>query len=139
MLYFRRADGQSDWQDMREVRSVDLISRFQSTKIPFEVLAQRFEVSPPSDVRVMAGEKQVTLRWKADDNEFIDSYAIIRQNGLMGDWKEEKGTRYVVRQDPGSDKRPLQERSGTAKRPVHREDVTGDQANCAAAKLSQPV
>jgi hypothetical protein len=120
MLHFRRADGQSEWQDMREVQSVDLISRLQFTKIPFEVRAQRFEMSPPSDVQVTAGEKQVTLRWEADDNEFIDSYAITRQNGSMEDWKETpplgkgqppyspfvKGdiggfsSRYVLRQDP---------------------------------------
>jgi hypothetical protein len=84
-------DGQSEWQDMREVRSVDLISRLQFTKIPFEVRAQRFEMSPPSDVRVIAGEKQVTLRWKADDNEFIESHVITRQNGSAEDWMLDTG------------------------------------------------
>jgi hypothetical protein len=88
MLYFRRADDESEWQDMREVRSVDLISGSLITRIPFQVRALRFEMSPPSDVQVIPGEKLVTLRWRADDNEFIESYAIIRQNGSAEDWKE---------------------------------------------------
>ena len=81
MLYFRRDDGQSDWQNMREVQSVKLTSQLQSTKIPFEVKAERFEMSPPADVEVVAGEKQVLLRWKADDNKFISGYTITR-NGF---------------------------------------------------------
>jgi hypothetical protein len=31
-------------------------------------------------VQVVAGEKQVLLRWKADDNPFIDGYTIDRQD-----------------------------------------------------------
>jgi PKD repeat protein len=123
-------DSQSEWQDMREVRFVDLVSRSRITEFPFEVRAQRFRMSPPSDVQVTAGENQVTLRWKADHNEFIESYLIDRQNGSAEDWKEsptlEKGqppyssfeneqasyspfvkgdqggfsSRYVLRQDP---------------------------------------
>ena len=80
MLYFRRDDGQSDWQDMREVQSVKLTSHLQSTKIPFEVRAERFEMSPPADVEVVAGEKQVQIRWAAGDNPFIDGYTIDRQD-----------------------------------------------------------
>jgi hypothetical protein len=90
MLYFRRTDltpslsasGESElsWQDMREVQSVDLISRSRITEIPFEIRAEQFEMSPPSDVQVIAGEKQVLLRWKADDNPFIDGYTIDRQD-----------------------------------------------------------
>jgi len=85
MLYFRRGDGQSDWQDMREVQSVDLISHERITEIPFEVRAQRFEMSPLSDVQVVAGEKQVLLRWGSGvaqsrhDNEFISGYTITRK------------------------------------------------------------
>jgi len=107
MLYFRRVaqaslpvdDSQSDWQDMREVQSVDLTSRFQFTKIPFEVRAERFEMSPPSDVQAIPGEKQVTLRWRADGNEFIESYAITRQSSSAEDWREGEGTRCILRQD----------------------------------------
>ena len=84
MLYFRRDDvaagfNPAKWQNMREVQSVKLTSRFQSTKIPFEVRAQRFEMSQLSDVQVLAGEKQVLLRWRADDNDFISGYTITRQ------------------------------------------------------------
>jgi len=81
MLYFRRDDGQADWQEMRKVQSVNLTSHLQSTKIPFEVRAERFEMAPPSDVEVVAGEKQVLLRWKVDDNKFISGYTITR-NGF---------------------------------------------------------
>ena len=79
MLYFRRDGGQANWQDMREVQSVKLTSRFQSTKIPFEVRAERFEMSPLSGVEVVAGEKQVTIKWAANDNPFIEGYTINRQ------------------------------------------------------------
>jgi len=78
MLYFRRDDGQSDWQDMREVQSVDLISHSRITEISFEVRAERFEMSPLSDLQVVAGEKQVTIKWAANDNTFIDGYVIER-------------------------------------------------------------
>jgi len=98
MLYFRRLDeelaGQSHaattthhsslithhYHDMREVQSVKLTSRFQSTKIPFEVRAERFAMAPPSDVQVIAGEKQVLLHWggNSHDNEFISGYTITR-------------------------------------------------------------
>ena len=92
MLYFRRDDvaagfnpanvaaefNPAKWQNMREVQSVKLTSHLQSTKIPFEVRAERFDMSPIADLQVVAGEKQVTLRWKADDSEFISGYTITR-------------------------------------------------------------
>jgi hypothetical protein len=97
MLYFRRADsgeGESNWQDMRKVQSVDLISHSRITKIPFEVRAQRFEMSPPSDVQVVAGEKQVVISWQANDNSFIDGYTIAKRmewkDGRMEGWKEKE-------------------------------------------------
>ena len=88
MLYFRRSDepfpplkrgAGGVWQDMREVQSVDLISRSRITEIPFEVRAERFEMAPLSDVEVVAGEKQVTIKWAANDNPFIEGYTINRQ------------------------------------------------------------
>ena len=99
MLYFRRADGQDEWQDMREIRSVDLVSSSRITEIPFEVRAQRFEMSPPSDVQAIAGEKQVILRWKSDDTGFIDSYMISRQEGSEESWREGQGTLCNIQQD----------------------------------------
>ena len=68
-----------EWQDMRQVRSVPLTSTERITQLTFEVRAERFAMSPPSDVQVVAGEKQVELRWKADDNPFIDGYTVTRQ------------------------------------------------------------
>jgi len=99
MFYFRRADGNSDWQDMRKVQSIHLASSSLVTKIPFEVRAQRFAMSPPSDVKVLAGEKQAILRWRADNNEFIAGYVITRQSGSAQDWKEGEGTHYVLQQN----------------------------------------
>jgi len=81
MLYFRRADGLSEWQNMREVQSVNLTSHSRITKIPFEVRAERFEMSPISDLQVVAGEKQVRIKWSANDNPFIAGYTITR-NGF---------------------------------------------------------
>ena len=58
-------------------------------------------MSPPSDVQVIAGENQVTLHWKADGNEFIDRYVIVRQIGSVEDWSAGEGARFVVEQIPG--------------------------------------
>jgi len=90
MLYFRQSDVAAEfnpatWQDMRKVQSVKLTSHLQSTKIPFEVRAERFEMSPISDVEVIAGTAQVLLRWGSGavqsrhDNPFISGYTITRQ------------------------------------------------------------
>ncbi|MBI1923309.1 T9SS type A sorting domain-containing protein [Candidatus Poribacteria bacterium] len=78
MLYFRRS-GETEWSDMRQTRSVELAADGRITKIAFEVRAERFSMSPPADVNAIAGEKQVTIRWKADDNPFIESYAVERR------------------------------------------------------------
>ena len=65
--------------DMRQVCSVELASSSIMMKYQFEIRAERFEMSPLSDLQVVAGENQVLLRWKADDNEFIEGYTITRQ------------------------------------------------------------
>jgi hypothetical protein len=96
MLYFRQNDNQSDWQDMRKVKSVRIGSQSLITKVSFEVRAQRFDMSPLTDVNVSAGEKQVTLRWRTDSNDFIDSYIITRQDGES--WKAGEGVSYVLKQ-----------------------------------------
>ncbi|MBI1923096.1 hypothetical protein HYR99_02485 [Candidatus Poribacteria bacterium] len=67
------------WLDMRQVQSMKLAATGRITEIPFEIRAERFAMSPPADVQAIAGEKQVELRWKADDNPFIDGYSIERQ------------------------------------------------------------
>ncbi|MBM3239117.1 T9SS type A sorting domain-containing protein [Candidatus Poribacteria bacterium] len=74
-----RVDKQSEWQDMRQVRSVKLNSGSLVAKLQFEIRAERFEMSPPSDVQVIAGERLVTLQWKAEDNPFIEGYVIERE------------------------------------------------------------
>jgi len=76
MLYFREIDSESDWKDMRKIQSVKLISRLQSTKIPFEVRAERFEMNPASDVQVIAGEAYVNIMWAFDNNPFIQGYIV---------------------------------------------------------------
>ena len=79
MLTFRRTDEpNTDWQDMRQIQSVELTSSGRITNIPFEVRAERFVIAPPADVKVVAGEKRVTIKWKANDNPFIDGYTIYR-------------------------------------------------------------
>ena len=90
MLTFRRMEGTQSsifnlqssidgWQDMRQVCSVELASSSIMMKHQFEIRAERFEMSPLSDLQVVAGEKQVLLRWRADDNEFISGYTISRK------------------------------------------------------------
>ncbi|MBI1929013.1 hypothetical protein HYR99_32805, partial [Candidatus Poribacteria bacterium] len=94
MLYFRpvileNLFKDSEWQDMRLVRSVDVTSHARITQVEFEVRAERFGMSPPSDVQVVAGEKRVELRWKADDNPFIEGYTIQRRMEGKEEWKDE--------------------------------------------------
>ena len=79
MFAFRQVDTDSDWQDMRVVREVELTSDSRVTKIPFEIRATQFEMSPPADASIVAGEGQVEIRWAADSNPFIDGYIIERE------------------------------------------------------------
>jgi len=79
MLHFRRVDqSPTQWSDMREVGSIPLSSRSTITEVPFEVRAQRFELSSPSQVEVIPGEAQVVLRWTASENLFIENYVVER-------------------------------------------------------------
>jgi hypothetical protein len=78
LLSFRRV-GEEEWRDMREIQSVEFISQSRITKIPFEVRAERFAMSPPADVQVIAGQAQVRIRWKPGDNPFIAGYSISRR------------------------------------------------------------
>ena len=80
MLCFRQ-NSQTDWQDMRIVQSVNLTANSFVTDIPFEVHAERFEISPPSDVKVVAGEAKVEISWEKKDNPFISNYTISRSLG----------------------------------------------------------
>jgi len=88
VLHFRRSDGQSEWHDMREVEFVDLASQSQSAETLFEIRAQRFEMSPLSDLKVTAGERKVTISWLFDDSDFISSYTIAKRIEGKDDWKE---------------------------------------------------
>jgi len=83
MLSFRRLDvaagfNPATWQDMRQVHLVELAPSSTMMKHQFEIRVERFEMSPLSDVQVIAGEKQVLLRWKSNDNDFISGYTITR-------------------------------------------------------------
>jgi hypothetical protein len=68
-----------DWRDMRQAQSIDLVSTGRITEIPIEIRAERFAMAPPVDVAAIPGEGQVEIRWKAEDNPFIDGYTVIRQ------------------------------------------------------------
>ena len=64
---------------MRKVPLVELASDTRITKSPFEIRAERFAMAPPADVQVIPGEKQAELRWKAENNPFIESYTVERR------------------------------------------------------------
>jgi len=63
---------------MRQVRSVELASSSIMMKHQIEIRAERFEMSPLSDLQVVAGEKRVKLQWTTNDNPFIAGYTISR-------------------------------------------------------------
>ena len=46
MMHFRRV-GAAEWQDMRKVREVDIVSAERITKVEFDVHAERYAMSPP--------------------------------------------------------------------------------------------
>ena len=81
MLTFRRTDEpNADWQDMRQIRSVELTSSERITNIPFEIRVERFVIAPPVDVKVIPGEKRVEISWATADSPFIEGYTIYRAN-----------------------------------------------------------
>ena len=80
MLYFRRADNDAEWQDMRKVQSVELKSKSLVTRIPFEIRATRIALEEIADLSVVAGEAEVKLEWKSSENLFIERYTIYRQS-----------------------------------------------------------
>ncbi len=81
MFFIRRKDSDesSDWMDMRKVQSIPIAEAGRITNIPFEVRVQRYSMSPPEAVQVVAGEAQVKINWKAADNPFIAGYSISRR------------------------------------------------------------
>jgi len=81
MLTFHRTEEpNADWQDMRQIQSVELISSGRITSIPFEMRAERFVIAPPADVKVIPGEDRVEISWAAADSPFIEGYTIYRAN-----------------------------------------------------------
>ena len=86
MLYLRSPDQSAirtphsaiDWLDMREVRSIDLVSDARIAEIGFEVRAERHRISWPSDVEVTAEEQQVLIRWMAEENPFVVGHVVER-------------------------------------------------------------
>lgn len=81
MLSFRRK-GEEQWSDMRLVQSVEITSETRVTRVLFEVRAERFEMAPPDEVKVVFDEGQVEIRWRADDNPFITGYTITRTTAM---------------------------------------------------------
>ena len=89
MLYFRQIENsQLEWQDMREVRSVDLSSQSRITDLLFEVRAERQGISSLLEVEVVAGEKQVAIAWEASDNPLIEGYVIDRSRQGDGETRQ---------------------------------------------------
>ncbi|RKY05206.1 hypothetical protein DRP77_01660, partial [Candidatus Poribacteria bacterium] len=80
MLYIRRTDiPDAQWLDMREVRSIELPSKGRITEINLEIKAERFEMTLPSKIEVEAGEGEVIVRWRMDDNPFVEGYVLERR------------------------------------------------------------
>jgi len=86
MLSLRRK-GEEEWSDMRLVQTVEITSETRITRIPFEVRAERFEMAPPDEMKVVFDEGQVEIRWRADDNPFITGYTITRTTATAKDQK----------------------------------------------------
>jgi len=103
MLYFRCLDApevlatsatthyatRNTLQDMRQVHSVEFAPNSLMMKHQIEIRAERFDMSPISDVQVVAGEKQVTIRWTVNDNPFIAGYTISRKPEIRKSGKPE--------------------------------------------------
>ena len=80
MLSFRRIDGTTgEWHDMRQQRAIRLTSDARIAEIPFEIRAERYAMSAPTDVQIVPGEQQVEIRWKPDANPFIAGYTVTRR------------------------------------------------------------
>jgi hypothetical protein len=84
MLSFRRTQrdpGQQstvEWQDIRQVGSVDVAATGRITKIPFELRAERFALTPLEDLKADDAGDQVQIRWKPTTNAFIAGYTVQR-------------------------------------------------------------
>jgi len=83
MLAFRQMpttnSENNEWQDMRAMKSVELDTKQSITKVTVEIRAERFEIAPLEALKVIAGKKQVAIKWTASDNPFITGYTIFRR------------------------------------------------------------
>ena len=85
MLSFRRTQhdpGQQptvQWQDIRQVGSVDVAATGRITKIPFELRAKRFALTPLEALKANDAGDQVQIRWKPTTNAFIESYTVEKR------------------------------------------------------------
>ncbi len=71
------------WIDMRDVTSLKFAATQRITEIPLEIRAERFAMAPPADVQVVAGERQVTVRWRAEESAFVSGYSITRDGSVV--------------------------------------------------------
>ena len=93
MFTFRnveRKDSIVAHQDMRQVRFVDIDTQQFITKAPFEIRSERFEMKPIENISILAGKKQIKIKWGSGvavaspirgdsyDNPFITGYTILR-------------------------------------------------------------
>jgi len=89
MLTFREIDNQSEndtqhatqstFQDMRQVRFVNLNTKQFITKKRFEVRAERIKIAPLAELNAFDAGNQVLLRWKSEPNEAITGYTISKR------------------------------------------------------------
>ena len=70
--------GEGEWVDMREMQLVNIETKKFVTKEIFEIRAERFAMTLPDSLSVVAGEKQIKISWSATDNPFITGYEILR-------------------------------------------------------------
>ena len=67
------------WQDMRKVQNISITANQRINTDIFEIRAEKFQMVPPTDLEVVAGEAEVKLFWTLEDNSFIDSITVNRQ------------------------------------------------------------
>ena len=67
------------WQDMRQVKTVSIDASKRITKQIFEIRAEKFQITPPTDFQITPGEAEAKLSWSISDNPFIANITITRQ------------------------------------------------------------
>ncbi len=64
---------------MRQVKTVSIDASKRITKQIFEIRAEKFQITPPTDFQITPGEAEAKLSWAVLDNPFIANITITRQ------------------------------------------------------------